>query len=172
MSERRSIYCCGCEADVDARLTDGREIYPHRSDLAALPFWKCDTCGNFVGCHHKTGNPTQPLGVIPTPAIKNARKHIHAVLDPIWKQKRMKRGDLYRAVADRLGLDEYHTAEIRSLDDARKAYAAIQEIAAQKSHSCFLCHRHFGSQVALDQHVRSKHPRDELVELRARRAGT
>ena len=37
------IYCCGCAQDVTARLTDGSEIYPHRLDLADIPFWVCDT---------------------------------------------------------------------------------------------------------------------------------
>lgn len=27
------IYCTGCEEDVEARLTDGQERYPHRPDL-------------------------------------------------------------------------------------------------------------------------------------------
>jgi len=34
--EARPIWCCTCQKDVQARLTDGREIYPHRHDLAAL----------------------------------------------------------------------------------------------------------------------------------------
>jgi hypothetical protein len=58
------IYCTGCEKDVEARLTDGEERYPHRPDLYELPFWKCDTCKGYVGCHHKTKTPTKPLGVI------------------------------------------------------------------------------------------------------------
>lgn len=85
------IYCCGCEKKVPARLTDGAEIYPHRHDLSGLPFWKCDTCGNFVGCHHKTKNRTRPLGCIPTPEIKEARKRIHSLLDPLlarWIEKK------------------------------------------------------------------------------------
>ena len=60
--KRRSIFCCGCQRKVDARLTNGEEMYPHRYDLANLPFWKCDVCQNFVGCHHKTKNRTKPLG--------------------------------------------------------------------------------------------------------------
>ena len=67
------IWCCGCGKEVDARLTDGAEVYPHRRDLASLPFWKCDACGNFVGCHHKTRERTKPLGCIPTPEIKDVR---------------------------------------------------------------------------------------------------
>lgn len=123
------IYCCGCQEKVEARLTDGREIYPHRGDLADLPFWKCDTCGNFVGCHHKTKDRTRPLGCIPTPEIKNARKHIHRILDPLWKSGRYNRGKLYGIISERIGW-EYHTASIRSVEEAREIYKIVKELAA------------------------------------------
>lgn len=122
------IWCCGCQSDVDARLTDGTEIYPHRRDLASLPFWRCDTCRNFVGCHHKTADRTKPLGCIPTKEIKNARQHIHSILDPLWKGKKNMRGKVYRKVAAKLGIEEYHTAELRTIEDARQAYKAVLEI--------------------------------------------
>jgi hypothetical protein len=115
------IWCCGCDAEVEARLTDGAEIYPHRPDLADLPRWKCDACGNHVGTHHKTNDPTRPLGNIPSPEISNARKHIHALIDPAWKTGRVKRGTLYRMLSAELGY-EYHTAEIKSVDEARRVY--------------------------------------------------
>ena len=120
------IRCCGCDRKVEARLTDGGEIYPHRTDLKSLPFWKCDGCGNYVGCHHKTKNRTQPLGCIPTPEIKKARQHIHRLLDPIWQSGKAKRRDLYKILSDSLGW-KYHTANIRSIDEARKVYRLIQE---------------------------------------------
>lgn len=126
----RTLYCCGCQKDVDARLTDGREVYPHRDDLHSLPFWKCDGCGNYVGCHHKTKDRTRPLGNIPTKELKNARQHIHRILDPIWKQGRMPRGKLYAKIARELGYAEYHTAEIKTVDEARKVYAIVKGLAA------------------------------------------
>jgi len=122
------IYCCGCCENVEPRLTDGAEIYPHRKDLKALPFWKCDKCGNYVGCHHKTKNRTQPLGCIPTPEIKKARQHIHALLDPIWKSGKMKRKELYGELTKRLGWS-YHTAKIRSVEEAREVYKIAREYA-------------------------------------------
>lgn len=125
------IFCCGCQTEVKARLTDGKEIYPHRSDLAKLPFWKCDYCGNYVGCHHKTNNPTNPLGIIPTPEIRNARQHIHAILDPIWKSGRMKRGKLYGIISKKLGW-KYHTSKIRSVEEGRKVYRIVREIANER----------------------------------------
>lgn len=127
-TETRKIYCCGCKQEVDARLTNGCEIYPHREDLQALPFWKCDSCKNHVGCHHKTKNRTRPLGNIPTKEIRGARQHIHAILDPLYKSGRWNRGKLYATISSELGY-EYHTAEITTLEEARKVYAIVQRIA-------------------------------------------
>lgn len=127
--DMREIWCCSCGKTVPSRLTDGGEIYPHRTDLNLLPFWKCDACGNFVGCHHKTRDRTRPLGVIPTKEIKEARQHIHRLIDPLWKSKRIERRALYRRIADAVGIEEYHTAEIRTVDEARKVYRAATEIA-------------------------------------------
>lgn len=123
------IYCCGCQKEVDARLTTGAEIYPHRSDLHSLPFWKCDGCGNHVGCHHKTKDRTRPLGNIPTKELREARKHIHALLDPLWKDGNIKRGKLYAQIVEALGTKQFHTAEIRTIEEARKVYRTVKEIA-------------------------------------------
>lgn len=127
MADDRTIYCCTCATDVRPRLTDGREIYPHRPDLAELPFWRCVTCRNYVGCHHKTKDRTNPLGVIPNAEMRNARKHIHARLDPIWKEQRMDRRHLYARLTKVLGR-QYHTAELRTIDEARMIFAAITAI--------------------------------------------
>lgn len=125
------LYCCGCARDVKPRLTDGAEIYPHRKDLSDLPFWKCDTCGNHVGCHHKTKDRTRPLGNIPTPELRNARGHIHRVLDPLWKRQKMKRGEVYNEIARRLGVKSYHTAEIRDIETARHVYRICRSLGSK-----------------------------------------
>jgi hypothetical protein len=131
---RRSIYCCGYSTTVKARLTDGVEVYPHRPDLSEFPFWKYDACGNFVGCHHKTEERTRPLGNIPTQEIKEARKHIHAILDPLWKTTKCKpkakgqRRKIYAEISKRIG-KQYHTAEIASIEEAREIYKIVKELA-------------------------------------------
>lgn len=124
-----SIYCCECKKDIKARLTDGKEIYNHRQDLYDLPFWKCDTCNNYVGCHHKTKDRTRPLGNIPNKQLRNARNHIHALLDPIWKNssnKRKTRGIIYNELSKRLGYD-YHTAQIKTIEEARNVYRLLKD---------------------------------------------
>ena len=130
MPDIRKIWCCQCAADVDARLTDGAEVYPHRRDLWELPFWKCDVCGNHVSCHHKHHNAEQrtaPTGVIPNAEISNARQHIHRRLDPLWKEGLVARKSLYAELTRFLGR-QYHTGEIRSVEEARRIYRKVQEI--------------------------------------------
>lgn len=122
------IWCCGCNDHIEARLTDGKEMYSHRADLHDLPFWICDTCGNFVGCHHKTKNRTNPLGCIATKEIKDARIHIHALLDPAWRTGGYNRTKLYKLIAKKTGRDSYHTSHIRSIEEARSVYKIIKEI--------------------------------------------
>lgn len=122
------IWCCGCQSNVSARRTSGTEIYPHRPDLHGVPFWICDGCGNYVGTHYKTKDYDKPLGSIPTKELREARKRIHAVIDPIWKSGKMRRGSLYKSLSDSLGY-QYHSAEINSLEDAGRIYQKAVAIA-------------------------------------------
>jgi hypothetical protein len=80
-----------------------------------------------VGCHHKTKTPTKPLGCIATPEILNARKKIHALLDPLWKSGVISRGRIYGYVSKQLGYT-YHNGEIRSIEEARKIYRIVAEL--------------------------------------------
>lgn len=122
------IYCCGCEGRIEARRTTGKEIYPHRSDLWSLPFWRCDHCRNYVGCHHKTADRYRLLGVIPTPEIRQARQRLHAVIDPMWKSGgKPERNRIYKAISRRVGY-EFHTAEVRSLQEARHIHRVLEEL--------------------------------------------
>lgn len=140
MKMRKEIFCCGCQKLVSAHLVFGLDIYPHRPDLQNLPFWKCGKCGNYVGCHHKTKNRTRPLGNIPTKELRNARKYIHAILDPLWKNGRFSRKELYGMISDKIGW-KYHTANIRDIEEARTVYKIIREISVDqnkdKENGCF-----------------------------------
>lgn len=121
------IYCCECKNNVVPRLTNGKEVYPHRYDLYHLPFWICDKCSNFVGCHHKTKQRTKPLGFIANKEIKLSRTHIHKLIDPIWKKGRISRKELYEKISESVGY-RFHTGEIKSIDQAREIYLSCMEI--------------------------------------------
>lgn len=124
--EMKTIYCCECKGFVQARLTNGFEVYPHRNDLYRYPFWICDTCNNFVGCHHRTANRTKPLGCIPNEEIRNARRHLHALIDPVWKSGLVTRNFFYKHISKLIG-KEFHVAEIRSIEEARQVCRIAQQ---------------------------------------------
>ena len=111
------IYCTGCEADVETEVVTGATIYPRRPDLKDKKFHRCVVCHNYVGCH----SSGEPLGVIPTPELRDARKHIHELIDPLWKSGVINRRTLYRKISSALGYT-FHTADIRSIQEARYIY--------------------------------------------------
>lgn len=133
MEQTRKIHCVTCEGPVRARLTDGREIYPHRPDLAELPIWKCDACGNYVGTHHRASkDKLAPLGCIASPALRGMRQEIHDVIDPLWRSRKIKRRELYKEMTRRLGWKRsFHTSKTRSLEEAQEALAAAKEISRE-----------------------------------------
>lgn len=126
----RTIYCVGCSREVEARLTNGGEIYPHRPDLASLPFWKCDKCDNYVGCHHKSSEPTKPKGIIPTKEVRGYRFKLHRLIDPMWQKtnnpKQMRR-KLYAMMSTELGYT-YHTGDVATKEMFDAAVAAAEKI--------------------------------------------
>ena len=127
----KNIYCCGCKIKVDAVLTDGSEVYPHRRDLYNLPFWKCEKCNLFVGCHHKTSERTKPLGCIATQDIKNLRREIHSKLDPLWKSGGHKRSDIYAMLTKIVGFT-YHTANLRTVGECQKVLNQLKAVESKQ----------------------------------------
>ena len=90
-------YC-----DTESELVTGREIYPHRTDLYRLSFYRCAKCGAYEGCHPGT---TTPLGRLANAELRKARMEAHAAFDPLWKSGKMNRRQAYAWLAGRLGID-------------------------------------------------------------------
>lgn len=127
MNKKKTLYCIGCEKNVVAELTNGKEVYPHRTDLFELPFWKCALCPAFVGCHHKTKHPYRPLGVLATQEMKELRKKIHKNLDPLWEGGLFTRKEVYRLISQKIG-KRFHTAELRSIKEANDVLQIIKAL--------------------------------------------
>lgn len=120
------VYCCNCKKKVEAKLVTGLEIYPHIPQLQKLKFLQCPTCKGYVGTHKNSDG--KPLGCIPSEEIKNARQEIHKILDPLWKSGKYTRSKLYELIANEIGRNQYHTANIRTIEEARAVYRAILKI--------------------------------------------
>lgn len=82
-----------------AKLVNGAVIYPHRADLHEKPFYQCEPCGAYVGCHPGT---ITPLGRLANAELRREKMAAHAAFDPLWKTKRMKRGEAYAWLAKKL----------------------------------------------------------------------
>ncbi len=121
-----SIYCAVCDKDQECRIVTGQVIYPHRSDLHSLKFWQCPDCSGYVGAHKGTD---YPLGIIVSKDVKRARVEIHKILDAPWKSGRIKRKTLYSHLSRALGY-KYHTATIKTIEEARRVYVVIRGIVA------------------------------------------
>ena len=128
------LFCCSCEENVESVLSTGEVIYPHRKDLRYLPFWMCPHCKCYVGCHHKSRDPLEPLGCIPTKEMRELRKKIHKHLDPMWKGGLIQRQPLYDRLSLVLGR-EYHTADLRSIEECELILAALVDIADARKKS-------------------------------------
>jgi hypothetical protein len=127
--KRTEIFCTGCGGVVNARLTDGRETYPHRTNLKDVPYFICDHCKCYVGCHYKSDKKHRPLGAIPTPSLRRARSDLHKVIDPLWKEGLIHRHTLYCMIASRLGMiKQFHVGETRSCEEIRQIKIIVNEI--------------------------------------------
>lgn len=129
-----------------ARLTDGREIYPHRPDLADKPIWACTICEDtYCGCHPGT---EEPLGTPADGGLREARMLLHVRrLDPIWKNahrtggyghldeagvksvRRAARARVYRFLAVRMSLTEEQChVGLFTVEQCREAWDALEGV--------------------------------------------
>ena len=125
------IYCVECGHNVVAELVSGKEIYGN-DKFKDIPFWRCPTCGNWVGSHYKsTHNPDAPLGCIPTKEIRAIRRKIHSMIDPLWKSgskknQHKKRTEIYSYLSKEL-LTTYHTGMVDSVEYGEKVIEVLRK---------------------------------------------
>lgn len=96
--------CPYCKSAV--KYTSHAEIYGGRvfSDWPFIYLCTNKVCGASVGVHSGTNHP---LGTLADEATKAARKRAHAAFDPLWKSKKMKRGEAYKWLADKMDLERW-----------------------------------------------------------------
>ena len=70
-----------------------------------------------------------PLGTIPTPEIKEYRKKIHSIIDPIFlksKNKNYTRKNIYHFLSEKIN-KEYHTATLSSIEDCENVIEYLND---------------------------------------------
>ena len=105
MSDRgvQCWYCC-----KPAHHVGGDQVYPHRPGLHHKKFWKCLSCGAYVGCHSPRPQngyvDDLPLGRLANKELRLKKTSAHEMFDPIWKDKHMTRREAYVWLAGKMGL--------------------------------------------------------------------
>ena len=95
---KEQINCQYCK--TPAKLVSGKNIYPGRKDLWSRCFWKCETCGAYVG----TRRDRTPLGTLANHELRRLRSKAHSLFDPLWKDTHHSRTKVYKWLAKGLGI--------------------------------------------------------------------
>ncbi|CAH7204705.1 hypothetical protein VCHA51O444_10734 [Vibrio chagasii] len=110
-----TMYCCGCKRDVYVKIVKGSIACPHLKKYSLNSFYWCPLCKGYIA--YEGGPRSGSACAIPDARMRLARRHIHARLDPIWKQGFKTRLEVYQLVSEYLG-KTYHTSWLRSIDEA------------------------------------------------------
>jgi hypothetical protein len=88
----KSCDVCGADAELTQSTAGG----------VTKNAWFCPSCIAFVCCHEGT---TTPLGHMALPAVRQLRKQLHEVADPLWREGLMTRDRMYLIMASKLEID-------------------------------------------------------------------
>ncbi|MFS0594209.1 zinc-finger-containing protein [Cytobacillus horneckiae] len=83
-------------------LTSNKEIYGRSYGNGRC--YLCRNCRASVGVHGGPKGKT-PLGIMATSQMKVLKQCCHGLFDPIWKTKRVSRGELYKRLSILLDID-------------------------------------------------------------------
>lgn len=133
MNDRERSYTESCPycPGKPVLASFGHPLYPYRQDFHSV--WICPLCKAFVGCH-KGGN--RPKGFLANDEYKELRKIAHALFDPIWKKKEMKRWQCYKRMAEVLGIppEEAHISQL-SIEQLHKLIRSLRKRNLDRSRS-------------------------------------
>jgi hypothetical protein len=90
------ILCPYCH--YEAELVSSKEFYG--KDYGGN-LWVCHSCEAYVGTHKGT---KKPLGTLANKETRKWRMKAHSIIDPLWKEGRMKRGQVYKWIQETMGL--------------------------------------------------------------------
>jgi len=100
-----TVLCPTCHQP--APWVENKEKYGKNYGKSYMCYF-CKSCDTYVGCHENT---TRPLGTMADRETMNLRKQAHALFDPFWKSRGMKRGEAYKYLSNLVGVKSAHIGE-------------------------------------------------------------
>lgn len=121
-----NIICPYCSQP--ATMTTGRHIYRGYQDAPYMHklFYWCQPCDAYCGVHAGTN---LPLGTLANAETRKWRMRVHAILDPLWRNKKYGRSEVYHKLAKLLGIEkkDCHVGMF-NVEQCRKAITALQTL--------------------------------------------
>lgn len=97
-NDDHEVYCPYCSNK--AEIKTGKDIYPHRPDLAHRVFFACMPCGAWVGTHESS---QKPFGRLANKELRKLKSQAHNAFDALWRDyKIMSRRRAYKWLAGRM----------------------------------------------------------------------
>lgn len=93
----KTVFCPYC--GEKAEWVDNKEIYGKRYGNSFMMYW-CRKDDASVGTHNNT---KKPLGTMANKELREWRVKAHAHIDPVWKEGKRSRGDVYSILKYKLG---------------------------------------------------------------------
>lgn len=104
--------CCPyCASAVE--LKDAFAIYRRMGFGQVYVCSNYPVCDAYVGVHEGT---TKAKGSLANRELRELRQKVHAVFDPVWKNRGYDRSELYEAAAKTLGVPEFHIGDMRETE--------------------------------------------------------
>ena len=128
---KRRVYCLGCNRLVKALLVKGVDVEPNVNLIADDFFYQCSTCKGYVGCHKNAKNRTEPLGVIPSEHIRQARLRVYNGFCIVAEHHKCTIAVIYKKLAKKIG-KRITIAKIKSNDEAIDILKILDEIYQEK----------------------------------------
>lgn len=100
----QKIICPKC--NKKAPWVENKEKYGRNYGRSYMCYY-CKPCGTYVGCHNNT---RKPLGTMADAELMGWRMKAHAAIDPLWKNGKMTRKEVYGMLKEKLG-KEIHVGE-------------------------------------------------------------
>lgn len=121
-----NIFCNECDENVDAKLSTGNEIYPHRDDLKDTVYWVCPKCGAYVGTH-KNSEEHKPLGTLAGPELRTWRNWVHKNIDKYWMLGTVSRTNMYKQLSKNMNM-QFHTATLKTKEECQQAVEVAKQL--------------------------------------------
>lgn len=111
-------------------LCGGKVVYVSNAKIYGRQYgsgycYYCTSCDAYVGTHEP--RPKEAMGILANKQMRDWKMKCHSLFDPLWKNKRKKRGQLYSDLALQMGIpiSQCHFGYF-NLEDLKRAYEILK----------------------------------------------